>query len=122
MSSRNRRARSSDATTSTAFRRVGIGLLVVAIAFVVWWRSSRSYPEASSAECLHLMRALYTACSSQNASRLSAVERKVESAKDKGSLTEPEYSAFVSIVARARDGNWKSAASDSYQFAQDQVR
>ena len=120
MSSKKRSAKSSDWTSTFVF--AGISLLLVAVAIVVWWRSGREYPEVSSAKSLYLMRALYTACSSKNADRLSAVERGVESAKEEGSMSEAEYLAFVSIFARARDGAWNSAATESYRFARDQVR
>lgn len=99
----------------------GIGVLLMA-AILGWWRSGEEYPAVSSPESLHLMRALYTACSSRNDARLATVEENVGGAMARGLLDEAEYQAFEKIIALARSGDWPSATSESYRFAQDQVR
>ena len=101
---------------------MGFAGLLVAVALVVWLRSGREYPEVSHPEGMHLMRALYTACSSQSAERLTLVEQKVAAAADEGVLTEAELAAFREIIARAQSDDWEDAAAKSYQFARDQVR
>ncbi|MEX2168599.1 MAG: hypothetical protein WD851_04780 [Pirellulales bacterium] len=88
----------------------------------VWWLTRLQYPEVTSAESLNLVRALYTACSSQNPQRLDKVEQKVAQTHQTGNLTQSELASFQSIIAQARDGRWEEAAQSSYQFAEDQVR
>ena len=121
MSSSGRKRGDSESQGAAVWWATIAGLLIVA-ALVVWLRSGREYPEVSHPEGLHLMRALYTACSSQSAERLTVVERKVTVAADEGVLTEAELAAFREIIARAQSDDWKDAAAKSYQFARDQVR
>jgi hypothetical protein len=92
------------------------------VAGCVWWANRPSYPEVSSSQSLMLMRALYTACSSQNLERLERVDRAVTEASESGEMTPPERDSFVVIITQARDGRWDEAARESYQFAESQVR
>ena len=116
------RKRGNSESQGAAVWWMGFAGVVIFAALVVWLRSGREFPEVSHPEGLHLMRALYTACSSQNAERLSLVERKVTEAADEGVLTEVESVAFREIIARAQSADWADAAAKSYQFARDQVR
>jgi hypothetical protein len=100
-----------------------LGLSVVVITLLIAWMwSGKSYPEASSSEGLQLIKALYTACSSKSDERLARVEERLAAIGSQGKLTEEERIAFSSIISDARTGNWGRAATDCYQFAQDQVR
>lgn len=122
MSSKRRTANSHESKSAAI---IGIGTVVAVlliVALLLWWRSSPAYPEVSSPESLQLMRALYTACSSQNSTRLSEVERKVSEAEKGHLLVDAERNAFTSIIALARQGDWQSAAARSYRFAKDQIR
>jgi len=92
------------------------------VAFIAWWATGKKYPLVSSEESLYLMRALYTACSSQNDQRLAVVEKKVAEAADGGQMSADERAAFEEIVAYARAEDWERAAGESYRIARDQVR
>jgi hypothetical protein len=98
-----------------------LGVLGVLLA-AVWWPGCKRYPEVSSREGLELMRALYTACSSRSEERLAKVERALEESERTGKVTPKEAKAFRSVIATARQGDWDSAASESFRFARDQVR
>jgi hypothetical protein len=67
------------------------------------------------------MRALYTACSSKSETRLVKVEQSVAAAVQKLQVTDKERTAFENIISVAKNGDWKQAARDSYQFAQAQL-
>jgi hypothetical protein len=101
---------------------IGGAILLLAVLAYAWWSMRPNYPEVSSPENLTLMRALYTACSSQNTERLSKVERAVAEEHGSGRMTLQERESFASIIALARAGKWTSAADESYRFAEDQVR
>jgi hypothetical protein len=100
----------------------GIGAVALLVGIGFWWASGKKFPPISSEESLHLMRALYTACSSQNDQRLAVVERKVVEAADAGQMSAEERAAFEEIVSYARADDWERAAGESYRFARDQVR
>lgn len=120
MSTRKTRQRETD--SSRAVWLAGIGVCALLIAFLAWWATGKKYPPVSSEESLHLVRALYTACSSQNDERLAVVERKVVEAADAGQMLADERAAFEEIVTYARAADWERAAGESYRFARDQVR
>lgn len=80
------------------------------------------HPEVTSAENLTLLRALYTACSSQNLERLDKVEKEINRTRSAGLLTDEELASFEAIIAEARGGEWDEAARESYRFAEAQVR
>jgi hypothetical protein len=122
MSSNGRKHGASGESQGAAVWWAGFAGVLIVVALVVWLRSGREFPEVSHPEGLHLMRALYTACSSQSEERLSVVERKVTEAAEQGVLTEPELAAFREIIARGQSADWEHAAAKSYQFARDQVR
>lgn len=109
-------------TGSTQVWTIGAAILLLVVLAYAWWSLRPNYPEVSSPENLTLMRALYTACSSQNAERLSKVERAVDKEHESGRMTPQEHESFASIIALARAGDWTSAADESYRFAEDQVR
>jgi hypothetical protein len=118
----NRRSKNADREPSVASKWViGTGLLVVVL-LAAWLWNSKSYPEATSADGLKLIRALYSACSSRSEERLTRVDRLLVTTEAKGNLAEPELAAFRSIIELARTGAWDEATAQSYQFAQDQVR
>lgn len=87
-----------------------------------FWLSGRTYPEVSSPESLRLIKALYTACSSQSQQRLTSVEQEVIKTHSAGKLGDGERDAFARIIQQAQIGDWSRATSESYRFAQDQVR
>lgn len=80
------------------------------------------YPPVSSPESLHLVRALYTACNTQDPARLAKFEKALAQAVAAGKVTPAELQVFQAIVAEAKQGNWKEAEQSAYRFAQDQVR
>jgi ribosome biogenesis protein Tsr3 len=119
MNSKSRREHQSIATWANIAWVGGVVLFVSAIA---WWYGRSNYPEASTPKSLHMIRALYTACSSRNFDRLATVEKLVIEAGEQGELTDEERASFAEIIATARDASWEQAADASYRFAQDQVR
>ena len=113
----------NQADSSGALRWVaGFGAVALVVGVGIWWAGGKKFPPVSSEESLHLMRALYTACSSQNDQRLAVVERKVVEAADAGQMSAEERAAFEEIVGYARAEDWERAAGESYRFARDQVR
>lgn len=99
---------------------IGLGLFF-ALAVAIWWLASTTYPKTSTPESLQLMRALYTACSSKNETRLAKVEQSLAEAFRTQQVTDNERIAFESIIDVAKKGDWKQAAQDSYRFAADQL-
>ena len=118
----NRRSRQARLDRFKASTWIMGASAVVVLLLLVWLWNSKNYPEATSADGLHLIKALYTACSSQSEERLAKVEKEVLTIDRKGMLTQAEREAFESILYNARAGEWHKATAASYQFAQDQVR
>ncbi|HMP61361.1 MAG TPA: hypothetical protein PKD86_18630, partial [Gemmatales bacterium] len=82
----------------------------------------KRYPEVQSPEGLRLIKALYTACSSQSKERLAKVARAVSQAREQGKVSAAEADALDAIITQAEAGDWRGAADASWAFAQDQVR
>jgi len=76
----------------------------------------------TSPESLSLIKQLYTACNRHDAEGIDVFEQAVATAEHAGQVSSAESSAFRSIVATARAGNWEQATRDSFRFAEDQVR
>lgn len=96
-------------------------LAVGAIA-IIWFANRKQYPEVTSPESLTLVRALYTACSSQNPARLAQVEQLLEQHCRDSKVSPAEERAFRAVIAEAKANRWEEARAASYRFAQDQVR
>lgn len=82
---------------------------------------SRS-PKVTSPVGLELIKALYTACSSKNMERLAKVTSALETAKEKGEVSEAEFVEFSRIIELAKSGQWTTAADASWAFAKAQTK
>lgn len=116
------RTRSQPHAGAAQYWILGVAILSLSILGFVGWFMKPHYPEVTSPDNLTLMRALYTACSSQNLERLDRVDRAVTKTYASGNMTQPERDSFAGIIAQARGGDWHAAAQASYRFAEDQVR
>lgn len=96
----------------------GWGLLL----FLMLAAGCQRYPGVTSKDGLVLIKALYTACSSQSPQRLAKVEAAAAKALAEGRISAQEHEKLAEIIAKARGGNWDAAADASWAFAQAQVR
>ena len=97
-------------------------VLVIGVVAAIWLATRKEYPEVTSPESLTLVRALYTACSSQNPVRLDKVEQLLDECCRTSRVTAAEERSFRAIITDAKANRWEEAQAASYRFAQDQVR
>jgi hypothetical protein len=64
-----------------------------------------------------LIESLRTAVSARKIEWLETNSKLVEERRQAGELSDQEYAAFSSIVARARAGDWKGAQSEAINLA-----
>ncbi len=108
--------------TSGPWWTVAALVLVVGAVAAIWFANRKQYPEVTSPESLTLVRALYTACSSENPARLVKVEKLLDECCRDSKVSPDEEQAFRAIIAEAKADRWEEARAASYRFAQDQVR
>ena len=80
------------------------------------------YPTITSRDTSDLLKKCYTACNTENKNRLAEVKADVERCEKENSLTAAELTAFKSIIEKGEAGEWKTAATESLQFAKAQLR
>lgn len=73
-------------------------------------------PPVTSAETMHLLTALRTACSAQRPEALEDVRQRVEEAWEDQRLTEAEYKKIVEIIEMANGGDWEAAEQACFRF------
>jgi hypothetical protein len=82
----------------------------------------QQYPEVTSRASLDFIKQVYTACNTRSLPRLADCEAELETLRAAGAIGAEEHTAFVDILALAREGQWQAAQGASLQFAEDQVR
>lgn len=73
-------------------------------------------PAVTSAETMHLLTALRTACSAERPEALEDVRQRVEEAWEDQRLTEAEYRKIVQIIEMATGGDWEAAEQACFRF------
>jgi len=66
--------------------------------------------------------ALYTAVTARDPKLLNQCAKNLQDLKIAGKLPEPAFHSLEAIIAKARDGNWQSAAADLTWFMKGQRR
>ena len=96
------------------FGLIGIGLVVIACAFVYWI----SIPPQMGPhdESFQTVDALYTAVRERDDKQLLACEVKLKSYADSGKLPEPAWRYLNRVIHKAQDGRWQPAAESLYDF------
>lgn len=80
-----------------------------------------SYPQAQSRNRT-LISSLRTALSTEQPEWLEHNVLEIEKRFQAGELTQEEYDAFQSIIAKAKAGDWDGAEKESVAFQRAQVR
>ena len=94
----------------------------VACLLVIGLFGCREHPRVTSRASLDLIKQVYTACNTQNVERLGKCKEEIAALMASGELSAPERESFQRIIALADAGDWQAAATESLQFARDQVR
>lgn len=81
-----------------------------------------SYPEVTSRESLELIKQVYTACNTRDATRLAECEKQLEKLRVSGKIGTCEWDAFRKSLDLAKNGNWEEAQNQALKFARDQIR
>lgn len=95
--------------------------LGIAVALLLMVGCNR-YPTITSRDTSDLLKKCYTACNTENKNRLAEVKAEIEKCEKENSLTAAELRAFKSIIDKGEAGEWKTAATESLQFAKAQLR
>ena len=66
--------------------------------------------------------ALYASCNLQSTARLEMIESQIASAEIASQLTKKESNYLRTIITRAKEGDWQTAAADSRELLLDQVK
>jgi serine protease inhibitor len=80
------------------------------------------YPKVTSRESLDFIKQVYTACNTQNKTRLSECEIQLEKLVESGKIGADESTAFRNVIQLAKDGRWEESQNRALKFARDQVR
>jgi hypothetical protein len=87
------------------------------------WYGYRSQPQLpASDEIYKTVDALFTAVTAHDSQRLASCQQRLESYKDRGSLSKSAAKRLDRIIALANSGDWTSAAHQLYDFIQAQQR
>src|SRR5262249_51838409 len=68
----------------------------------------------------HLLEALQTAVTSKNAEWLTAVEKHVQEAHDKATLSDAEFKTLGTVIDSAKTGDWKTAERRVFALSEGQ--
>ena len=81
------------------------GAVIGLIVFLSYWLQ----PPVVAITNLRYIQSLRTAVSSQRTDYVNKVDEALKLLKDKGELSEPEWTHFQMIIAKARAGDWQAA-------------
>ena len=100
-------------------RPIWIGVAVVVVVAVIVFmaiRRNRTPQIGVDHEVFHSVDALYTAVCSRDEKRLSDCEQRLHAHRDEGKLPTNAADFLDGIIAKARAGEWETAARKLYDF------
>ncbi len=99
-----------------------LGVFAVSVLVILIVNSGSSHQMGSDEAVFKTVDALYTAVRNHDEKQLAACEQRLNSYKDAGTLPPPAAEHLAGIIARARKGDWDTAAQRLYQFMLEQRR
>jgi hypothetical protein len=113
------------ADRSPAARRVAVaaGIVTVAALLVSWlgWYGSPP-PMAADEEAYKVVDALFTAVNSRDSKQLERCDRQLRALKVAGRLPDKASDYLERVIIKAREGLWRPAAEQLYDFMRVQRR
>lgn len=97
-------------------------LLLLLVLAVISGIGCRKYQTVQTKEAMELIKALYSACSSENEERLERVKLRLEEAVEQQTVAAADAQAMSRIIAIAESGDWSRATREAYRMASDQTR
>jgi len=100
---------------------VSLGVLAFLVLVVVIGRITDAGYGKVSRITYELAKATYAACLAQDEDRLDAVKLTMDDIASEQPIPDQERRWLENILAKARKGNWESAAKDARRIMSDQV-
>lgn len=101
---------------------LGIAAIILVVAASIYLLTNRGYGKVSR-ETYDVATAIYSACLSKSEPRIEKIEQMMlerdETVEDP--MTDQERRWLDSIIQKARNGYWESAAKDARQIMEDQT-
>jgi len=97
----------------------GVLFLALIVGGIVYWCTA-GYGKVSP-DAYEVAKALYGTCLSESDQRLEMVSSLLDDDEDSLEVTARERDWLESMIEKAKDGNWKSAAKSARRMMEDQV-